>query len=208
MIKVNLLGEEQASDSSVVLWMFGMGVSWLLLFATAGFLYTDVYAGLDMRRLEFDLISQDLAVLKEKTKEVQELEEKRRELEQKLAVLEELRLNKLGPVKVLDQLNVSVPERAWLTEVSERSSMIEIDGYAIDGQTVASFMDQLERSDYFGDVTVDTRAEARDGAKLQLFTLRARLSYAGALRSGPNSLLSARSQPADNEDTRNVRRER
>jgi Tfp pilus assembly protein PilN len=36
-----------------------------------------------MRRLEFDLLSKDLAVLKEKTREVQELEEKRRELEQK-----------------------------------------------------------------------------------------------------------------------------
>ena len=194
MIKINLLGEEQRTDSSVVAWIVGMGVSWLLLFASAGFLYTDVYAGLDMRRLEFDLLSKDLAVLKEKTKEVQELEEKRGELEQKLAVIEELRLNKLGPVKVLDQLNISVPERAWLTEVSERSSMIEISGYAIDGQTVASFMDQLERSDYFGDITVDTRAEARDGVKLQLFTLRARLSYAGGLRSEQDSLLSARVQ--------------
>lgn len=205
MIKINLLGEEQRTDSSVVVWIVGMGVSWLLLFASAGFLYTDVYAGLDMRRLEFDLLSKDLAVLKEKTKEVQELEEKRRELEQKLSVIEELRLNKLGPVKVLDQLNVSVPERAWLTEVSERSSMIEISGYAIDGQTVASFMDQLERSDYFGDITVDTRAEARDGVKLQLFTLRARLSYAGALRSEPNTLLSARAQRVENEDTRGER---
>jgi type IV pilus assembly protein PilN len=194
MIKINLLGEEQRTDSSVVAWIVGMGVSWLLFFASAGFLYTDVYAGLDMRRLEFDLLSKDLAVLKEKTKEVQELEEKRGELEQKLAVIEELLLNKLGPVKVLDQLNISVPERAWLTEVSERSSMIEISGYAIDGQTVASFMDQLERSDYFGDITVDTRAEARDGVKLQLFTLRARLSYAGGLRSEQDSLLSARVQ--------------
>ncbi|MGA1191238.1 MAG: PilN domain-containing protein [Bdellovibrionota bacterium] len=206
MIKINLLGEEPQSDFSAVVWIIGMGVSLLVLFATAGFLYTDVYAGLDMRRLEFDLLSKDLAVLKEKTREVQELEEKRRELEQKLSVIKELRLNKLGPVKVLDQLNVSVPERAWLTEVSERSSMIEITGYAIDGQTVASFMDQLERSDYFGDLTVDTRAETRDGVKLQLFTLRARLSYAGALRSEPDSLLSARAQQGEKEKEQSARR--
>lgn len=206
MIKINLLGEEPQSDFSAVVWIIGMGLSLLVLFATAGFLYTDVYAGLDMRRLEFDLLSKDLAVLKEKTREVQELEEKRRELEQKLSVIKELRLNKLGPVKVLDQLNVSVPERAWLTEVSERSSMIEITGYAIDGQTVASFMDQLERSDYFGDLTVDTRAETQDGVKLQLFTLRARLSYAGALRSEPDSLLSARAQQGENENEESARR--
>ena len=198
MIKINLLGEEQQHDSSVIPWIVGMSVSFLALFAIAGFLYTDVYDRLDGRRLEFDLLSKDLSALKEKTREVQELEEKRVELEQKLSVISELRLNKLGPVKVLDQLNVSVPERAWLTEVSERSSMIEITGYAIDGQTVASFMDQLERSDYFGDLTVDTRAETRDGVKLQLFSLRARLSYAGALKSEPDSLLSARTQQGEN----------
>lgn len=197
MIKINLLGEDTRHDSSVFVWLAGTGISCLFVAVVGVFLCLDVHSEVDSRTMEYDLLSQELALLKERTKEVQQLEEKREELEQKLNVIQELRLNKLGPVKVLDQLNISVPERAWLTEVSERSSMIEITGFAIDGQTVASFMKQLERSDYFADLSVDTRAEMRDGVKLQFFTLRSRLSYSGALKSEPESLLSARAQADD-----------
>jgi type IV pilus assembly protein PilN len=192
MIRINLLGDEVKRDSSAVLWIAGIVVSFLAFFMVTAFLYFDVSNQLTIREQEVSDLEGQLAQLKERTKEVSGLEQKRKELNSKLAVIAELKLSKLGPVKVLDELNISVPERAWLTGISEQGRSISIRGFALDGQTVASFMDQLEQSNYFADVSVETRSATFQGVKIQSFSLNSKLSYAGNLKPEEKSLLSSK----------------
>ncbi len=183
MIKINLLGDEVKRDSSAILWVAGMVVSFIGFGIIATFLYFDISSQLVIKEREVKDLDRQLAQLKEKTKEVSGLEQKKNELKTKLSIIAELKLSKYGPVRVLDDLNLGVPERAWLTGVQERGTSLSITGYALDGQTVATFMNTLEKSDYFADIKVETKQASYDGVKLQTFALQSKLSYAGMLKS-------------------------
>ena len=191
MIKINLLGDEVKRVSSGVYWLAGMVISFLAFGMVATFMYFDVANQLTIREQEVSDLERQLAQLKVKTAEVNTLEAKKKELNSKLAVIAELKLSKLGPVRVLDDLNLSVPEQAWLTGISESGAGIEITGFALDGQTVANFMDRLEKSKYFAEPKIETRSATYEGAKIQSFTMRSKLSYAGNLKPKEETLLSS-----------------
>ncbi|MCB0319753.1 MAG: PilN domain-containing protein [Bdellovibrionales bacterium] len=182
MIRINLLGDEAQKDSSAILWLGGMIISFIGYGIVCTFLYLDINSQVTIREGEIEDLERQLAQLQEKTKEVNGLEAKRAELSQKLAIIAELKLSKFGPVRVLDDLNISVPDHAWITDVRERGSAIMISGLALDGQTVANFMQKLEDSNYFGGIRVETKQATYDGVKMQSFVLNSQLSYAGLLK--------------------------
>ena len=93
MIKINLLGDEVKADSSAILWLAGIAVSFIGFFMVTVFLYFDVTNQLTIRKQEVEDLEKQLAQLKEKTKEVSGLEAKRKELNSKLAVIAELKLS-------------------------------------------------------------------------------------------------------------------
>ena len=181
MIKVNLLGEPAGIDRATQRWFGAYGASVLLLVTLCGVVYASSIARVGALESETTQHNSTLIKLKKETKEVRELDAKRKELHAKLDVIARLKLTKVGPVRVLDDLNQAVPERVWLTEIAETATILKLSGYALDNQTIAAFMKELERSDFFETVElVETKQMDRDGVKMKLFTLESRINYAGA----------------------------
>ena len=126
------------------------------------------------------MLDSQLKKLKEVTKEVRELEAKKAELRDKLAVIAKLKISKVGPVRVMDDLNKALPERAWITSIKERQGSLSIAGMALDDQTIAGFMRDLEASDYYDTVDlVQSRKTPWKGGKISEFSLEAKINYAG-----------------------------
>ena len=69
------------------------------------------------------------------------------EVEVKLNTIKLLEKGKTGPVKLLDDIAMSVPEdKLWLTAFKERNGRLTLDGTAMDNETVADFMDRLKNT--------------------------------------------------------------
>ncbi|MCB0352082.1 MAG: PilN domain-containing protein [Bdellovibrionales bacterium] len=182
MIKINLLGEEGPRDTSGILWIAGFVGVLVLFFAVSAFLYIDVTSKLSVAQQEKEDLERQLAQIQKTTKEVRELEKKQQDLNAKLAVIARLKLSKMGPVRVMDDLNSSIPERSWLTNVRERSNLMTLEGFALDNQTVATFMRDLEDSDYFSAVELDeSKTEEQRNVRIQRFRLRSKVNYAGKI---------------------------
>jgi type IV pilus assembly protein PilN len=201
MIKINLLGNDTAIDNSGVFllggYLLSMGACLLVCFI----LYSSAASDVSQLTEDTTRLQTQLTKLKETTKEVHDLEHKREDLNSKLAVIATLRRSKVGPVRVLDDLNMAVPERAWLTEIKEASGSVKISGVALDNQTVSLFMKDLEASDYFENIelveskqalakasdpskTVDmTRGDNSDSVKINEFALQTKVLYAGKLKA-------------------------
>lgn len=180
MIKINLLGTESVQDSKGALWLVGYGASVALLLLAFAIMYTAVSSETEVAQADVASLEQRLAALQKITQEVQELEKKKKDLHDKLVVIAKLKKSKLGPVQSLDDLNISLPERAWLTSVDERSGFFRIFGFAIDNQTIASFMRQLDESSFFSDVQlVETKQANYKEAKVKSFILQAKVDYTG-----------------------------
>jgi type IV pilus assembly protein PilN len=182
MIKINLLGEDTSIDNSGIFQvaMFGASVG---LFCIIFFLLNGAIRG-EVETLEREKVGLEtrLASLKKTTAEVRELESKRTDLRMKLAVIAKLKKSRSGPVRVLDDLNMSLPEKSWLLSVKEKTAIARIDGMALDNQTIASFMNELEKSDYFTRVDlVEAHGVQWQGVAMKQFTLSTTVTYAGKI---------------------------
>lgn len=85
------------------------------------------------------------------------LEKKTKEIKTKLKVIRELEKNKTGPVHLLDEIAMAVPkDKLWLTSLKESAGSLKLQGTAMDNETVALFMTNLEKSKYIGSVDLQS----------------------------------------------------
>ncbi len=183
MIKINLLGDETVIDTSGTWVLIGYVLSVVVLLIICGAMYLTASAAIEEGRVEADTLAVRLKKLQEVTKEVRELEARKKELSDKTSVIAVLKKNKLGPVRILDDLNTALPDRAWLAEIRETGGLMRISGYALDNQTIAAFMKALEVSTYFESVDLgESREVDRNGAKIKEFTLLTKVVYAGGVK--------------------------
>ena len=90
-------------------------------------------------------VKKELELLKKKDREIKELRKKLQTLEQRQKVIEGLEAKRFKPVHVLDNLTQKVvPKRMWLTKLSLKGNQMELAGIAVDNNTVANFMDNIE----------------------------------------------------------------
>ena len=93
--------------------------------------------------------------------QVQEFEQRKAQLMQRVKLIQELRRGQSGPVHMLDQISRALPPMLWLTEVKQstpaagkggaESGPIEvlIDGKCLSQTSVSDFVANLEASGYF-----------------------------------------------------------
>lgn len=152
MIKINLLGDETVIDSSKRLLLLGFAGSVLVVVALLWGIHLQLSAIVDEQVAEQVALDGKLKALQEQTKAVAELEKKRDDLAQKVRVIARLKLSKRGPVRLLDDLNVLMPPKVWITSLRETGGALAIQGIGLDNPTLAEYMKSLEASEYFRDI--------------------------------------------------------
>jgi type IV pilus assembly protein PilN len=90
-------------------------------------------------------------------KKIAALEKQLKEINTKLDVIKSLEEGKTGPVLLLEQIADAVPEnKLWLTKLQESRGSLTLSGTAMDNETVALFMNNLEASEHI--TTVDLQS--------------------------------------------------
>lgn len=75
--------------------------------------------------------------------EVNDINKRKKEVEAKLAVLEDLRKRRSGPVRMMDALATAMPKKVWLTSFEEKGGAVHVVGSAFTHDDVADFMRNL-----------------------------------------------------------------
>ncbi len=87
--------------------------------------------------------------------QIKKLEEDKKLIESKIAVIKQLKKTSGLTVHVLDEIaNLTPTKRLWLETVEQKGTTLNLSGMALDNQTIASYMDQLKHSPYIKDVTL------------------------------------------------------
>ena len=82
-------------------------------------------------------------------KKVEELEAKRESLRNKIEVIEELKRNQQGPVRIMDEVSRALPELVWLSKLGLKGSELTLSGTAMDENAVANYIANLDASPFF-----------------------------------------------------------
>lgn len=176
MIRINLLSTPRAKavkkqwDVRVEL-ISAVGV--LLLVLGGWMFYGDALeTEIVDKQLEKQEKEKELALLKDKVKQVQDFERIKKLLEDKNRVIDELEKSRAGPVQVLDHVSHSLePLNIWLVRLTVKGSNIELEGKALTNDDVVEFVNNLRRAEYFSNIRL---LESKSGteAKLNLFQFK------------------------------------
>ena len=82
-------------------------------------------------------------------KKVEELEARREALRHKINVINELKRNQQGPVRIMDEVSRALPELVWLTSLTLKGTDVAIGGVAMDENAVANYISNLDASPFF-----------------------------------------------------------
>ena len=114
----------------------------------------------------------EITYYKSLTTEVNKRKEEQKVLQNRLDVINNLRKEKAGAAKVLDELSIDKPEKLQLESLKKDGSKLGIEGVALDDETIANFMTNLRKSKLFKgvDLIVSEQVE-QSKIKLKKFIL-------------------------------------
>lgn len=118
-----------------------------------------------------------VAQLKEQVKQVQDFEQKKKLLEDKNRVIDQLEAARVGPVKVLDFVSQSIePLKVWLTNLKLSAETVEVEGKALTNDDVVEFVNNLRRTDFFANINLqESKAAVENKINIYQFKLAFRL---------------------------------
>lgn len=141
MIRINLLPvrqvqkREQGRQYLVVL----AGITVMALIGNGYWYYwMEEKRASAQRRL--DDTNSRIAQLEKVIGEVTNLNRRKKEVEEKLAVLDKLRKQRAGPVKLLDALATAMPKKVWVTDFDEKGGGVKMVGNAESFEDVSELM--------------------------------------------------------------------
>ncbi len=155
MIKINLLSEGKRPAAvrkaraagppgqDVALWMLVAGA--LVGVIAAAAVWWVFNGRLQDKQAEVAQAQKQVDALQAVIKEVEDFKKKKKNLTDKIAVINELKSNQRGPVRVMDYISRALPELLWLDRMKMNASNIELEGRAFNPNAVANFMDNLDK---------------------------------------------------------------
>ena len=116
--------------------------------------------------------------------QVQQFEQRKAQLQQRVVLIEQLRKGQSGPVHMLDQISRALPPMLWLTELKQVGpSDVVIDGKATTLTGLSDFVSNLEASGYFKRsieiVSTNTETVAQPASELVKFSIKATFQQPG-----------------------------
>ncbi|MBX2811173.1 MAG: PilN domain-containing protein [Myxococcales bacterium] len=181
MIRINLLPIRQTQKRQTVQQQLVVGAMciFLTIVGSAGW-YWKVSSDAAFLQLEIKRKTQELSQLDKIIGEINQLEKKKAELIRKQKIIEDLRRGKTGPVRAMDDLATLIPDRVWITKLTEADGSVTLEGKAITHENVSAFMKALQKSKYFTRVTLGyskTSAKKTKGVTLYEFQIMCSVNY-------------------------------
>jgi type IV pilus assembly protein PilN len=160
LIRINLLTEAKAAAASkkAPILPSGLRMNNLLFFGAMalGVLYIAIFGGLalsERSRLNDDIAKARLEAerLKSIIEEVKEYEEKKASLESKIQLINALKTNQKGPVRLMDEISKALPDLVWLTGLDLANNQITMRGKTLSPNAVATYLENLKKSPFFAE---------------------------------------------------------
>ncbi len=192
MIRINLLTVERERAKRKVPFQVGhkitIGCSFILLLTALviGWRYWALERASAALDAEIVSSQRETVRLHSIISQVQQFEQRRAQLQQRVALIEQLRKEQTGPVHMLDQISRALPPMLWLTGLkqSAASPEVTIEGRSTTVTGVSDFVANLEASGFFKRsieiVSSSTETIPQPPGELVKFTLKAQFQQPGA----------------------------
>lgn len=187
MIKINLLPVRAAKKKETLRQQISVSaMSLVIVLIIIGYLHVTMGNKIAEVNKQVASTEEELRKTKAQIGEVSKFKQAKKALEDKLGVIQSLKKAKAGPMKMVDELSIVIPEKLWLNSFKEKGGAVEFDGVAISNEVIAQFMTELEKSSVFKDIElVVTEQIESGGVKLKKFNLTGKLKVVDVAAAAP-----------------------
>jgi type IV pilus assembly protein PilN len=111
-------------------------------------------------------------------KEVKNVEEERKKVSEKIEIIEKLKKNQSGPVRLLDAVSNALPKGVNISSLLENNNNVNIEGAAFTNEDVVRFIDNLKASPLLSEVMLlETSQTTQD--KIDIYKYKLQFVYKG-----------------------------
>ena len=161
MIRINLLESERAASSKpkaaaagsatggggssigpYVPLLAGLVVAGL----GCGYFFMSLSAEIDDTNARIVTAKAEVAKLQLEKAKKEELERKRKSFQDQVNLIERLKAEQGGPVRMLDEIQKALPDFVWLTKMDQTGAVLKITGEASNNNAIADFLSNLQRA--------------------------------------------------------------
>ena len=184
MIRINLLSEARAAAArrkapamptgaklNNLLFLAGVlaGVAYILVM---GIVLTSRRRHLDQ---EIGKARLEAERLKSIIEEVKGYEDKKASLEAKIKLINDLKTNQKGPVRLMDEISKALPDLVWLTNLEVAGNQITMKGRTLSPNAVSTYLENLKKSPFFAEPVF--RNLQQEGAQQGLYNWEMALNF-------------------------------
>lgn len=170
MIKINLLSEgkrtavRKAKPAASLLegkdiGQYLIAVGLLAGVIASGFFWWSLKQEIADQQEEIATAQAEVESLGAVIREVEEYKARKAELERKIGIINDLKANQKGPVRVMDYVSKALPELLWLDRMTMNATTIVVEGRAFNTNAVAAFIENLDHVPEFEEPTLRDATE-------------------------------------------------
>ena len=160
MIKINLLPvrEERRRMGARQEQMF-FALIMILVFIGVFYWHSSTNKKIKNLRTQINQVENDIRRLDKIVKEVEQFKKDKKILEGKIEVIDRLKLGRKVQVHYMDELNKALPSQTWIEFYQQNGENLILRGKSLSTDDIASFMRNLEASNYFSDIRLDQTSQ-------------------------------------------------
>jgi len=119
--------------------------------------------------------------LKSIIEEVQAYETKKESLEAKIQLINDLKTNQKGPVRLMDEVSRALPDLVWMSELAVAGDVVTMKGRTLSPNAVATFLENLKKSPFFAEPVFRNLGQEAGGQGIYAWEMTVTFTPAAAL---------------------------
>ena len=173
MAKINLLPWREVYRQEKKREFLGIIVGIGLAAAFGAYLWvSSVQSSIENQNARNQLLNQEIAKLDAQVKEISEIKKVRDDLLAHIKVITDLEGTRPVIVRYFDELARAIPDGVWISSAERKGNVVTIEGVAESYNRIASFLRNLEASDWYAShnlISVDAAPdEGEDASKFKM----------------------------------------
>jgi len=117
--------------------------------------------------------------------EVQNYQRQKDSLQQRIDLINQLKQNQKGPVRIMDQVSRDLPDLVWLDAMDISGGRISLNGRGLNPNAIALFIENVKRDPYFEEPAVGTVAQISSVPIVYSFDMNFAFTYAPKAAAPP-----------------------
>lgn len=110
-------------------------------------------------------------------KEVEDYQKRKDSLQQRIDLINQLKQNQKGPVRIMDQISRDLPDLVWLDRMEINAGRISLAGRGLNPNAIALFVENVKNDPYFEEPSLGTMAQVSAAPVVYTFDMQFAFSY-------------------------------